>query len=238
MWATLNETLLDEANLDAMQIEYGASDRATKALHLSWSIVAKRCWTMSKHSAPPDANAKLLATGTSEAAEGVRATAAALLKSHHKNVLSLENAAASGVQDAKSLWKDCLFVQMQPVRLMWEFYRRDKYSTQSPLGRHLMNGMLGIMADNKIAEDIHADLRLAAKGNSNLKLARANIQDIINNSTVIQDRGMPHDCQVTEDCAPLCPGMMESFCYLVTLVAILVFHEKCCINADCSATSS
>ena len=199
LWDTIHRTLLNEANLNDMQIKYGCSDYATKALHLSWSIVSKRAWTLSKHSAPPDVNAKILTTGRGATPEAIRTTAAGLMKSHHENVLSLESAAASGISDAKSLCRDCQFLQMQPIRLMWEYYRRDKYSAQSPLGRHLMNGLLGILADNKIAEDIHADLRLASKGNSNLKLAKANMQDIINNSAVIEKRGMAHNTAVSED---------------------------------------
>ena len=117
---------------------------------------------------------------------------------------------ANGVPDAKALWNDCLFLQTQPIRLMWEYYRRDKYNSQSALGQHLLQGMLAILADNKIAEDIHADLRLTTKGNSNLKLSRANIQDVINNSTVIEQRNMSHSIAVNEDfildlavCAPV-----------------------------------
>ena len=210
LWATFSGTLLDEANLDSMRIVYGASEHATKALHLSWSIGAKRGWTMSKHSAPPDVNALLLKTGHGASVEAKRANAVAQLRTHHESALSLESAVANGVREAKALWNDCLFLQTQPIRLMWEYYRRDKYNSQSALGQHLLQGMLAILPDNKIAEDIHADLRLTTKGNSNLKLSRANIQDVINNSTVIEQRNMSHSIAVNEDfildlavCAPV-----------------------------------
>ena len=82
LWLTFYQTLLDESNLDEMQIEYGRSDLATKALHLAWSIGARRGWTMSKHSGPPDGNALLLAPGP-----GNRATLAAeTMKQQHANV--------------------------------------------------------------------------------------------------------------------------------------------------------
>ena len=118
---------------------------------------------MSKHSAPPEANAKVLKPTRNAADTAIRATAADEMKRQHENVLLLENA-VHAVADAKTLWRDCLFLQTQPIRVMWEFFRRDRYDPRSPLGRHLLSGMLGILPDNKIAEDIHADLRLASKG--------------------------------------------------------------------------
>ena len=163
LWRTLHYTLLDESNLNSMRIQYGPSDSATKALHLAWNIASTRGWTMSKHSAPPEANAKVLKPTRNAADTAIRATAADEMKRQHENVLLLENA-VHAVADAKTLWRDCLFLQTQPIRVMWEFFRRDRYDPRSPLGRHLLSGMLGILPDNKIAEDIHADLRLASKG--------------------------------------------------------------------------
>ena len=125
---------------------------------------------MSKHSAPPEANAKVLKLAQNAADEAISATAADEMKRQHENVLKLENA-VHAIADAKALWKDCLILQTQPIRVMWEFFRRDKYKPGSPLGRHLLFGMLGIFPDNKIAEDIHGKLRLAAKGNNNLRLS-------------------------------------------------------------------
>ena len=63
--------------------------------------------------------------------------------------------------DAKEVREACLYLDMRPVRLVLEYFRRDKYSASSPLGRHLMMGLVVLLADNKIAEDIHAPLRLA-----------------------------------------------------------------------------
>ena len=153
-----------------MRVQYGPSDSATKALHLAWNITSHRAWTMSKHSAPPEANAKVLkpARNATDAADA--ATAADEMKRQHENVLTLEYA-VHAVADAKTLWRDCLFLQTQPIRVMWEFFRRDRYNTGSPLGRHILQGMLGVLPDSKIAEDIHADLRLASKGNNNLRVS-------------------------------------------------------------------
>ena len=170
LWRTLQYALLDENNLNSMGVEYGPSDSATKTLHLAWSIVSHRGWTMSKHSAPPEANAKVLKLAQNAADEAIIATAAEEMKRQHENVLKLENA-IHAIPAAMTLWKDCLILQTQPIRVMWEFFRRDKYKSKSVLGRLLLTGMLGILPDNKIAEDIHGDLRLAQKGNNNLRLS-------------------------------------------------------------------
>ena len=154
---------------------------------------------MSKHSAPPEANAKVLKLAQNAADEAIIATAAEEMKRQHENVLKLENA-IHAIPAAMTLWKDCLILQTQPIRVMWEFFRRDKYKSKSVLGRHLLTGMLGILPDNKIAEDIHADLRLASKGNNNLRLSKTTIQDIVTNSTVIEQRNMVHAPAITEDC--------------------------------------
>lgn len=196
LWETFSFTLLHERNLDDMKIPLGHSDYCTKTLHLTWTIVAKRGWTMSKHSLPPDVYAKILMSDTSANAAAIKAAVAAMIRRHHRNVLNLENASSV---ESRALCADCLVLQMSAIRLVWEFFRRDKYDHGSPLGRQLLLGLLGTLPDNKIAEDIHADLRLASKGASNLKLAKANIQDIINSSTVIEDRHMDHPTAITED---------------------------------------
>ena len=89
------------------------------------------------------------------------------------------------VADAKQVWEACLFLKMQPVRLLLEYFRRDKYRASSPLGRHLLLGLIALLADNKIAEDIHQGLRLASKGNANDKLSSQVMQDIIGHKAAV-----------------------------------------------------
>ena len=195
LWATLQETLHASHNLDFMQIPMGPSKKATKALHLSWMLTSQRMWTMSKHTAPPDCHARILEPSSDDEAKAASET---LLRTHHENILSLE-AAVHTVADAKEVWSACLYLNMQPVRLMFEYFRHDRYSAASPLGRHLMMGLLAILPDNKIAEDVHASLRLASKGNSNDKLSSQTLQDVINHSSVLEDHSIPHKSSVSKD---------------------------------------
>ena len=196
LWETFSFTLLDERNLDDMKIPLGPSDYCTKALHLTWTIVARRGWTMSKHSLPPDAYAKILVPDTFANAAAIKAAVAATIRRHHTNVLNLEHAMSV---ESRALRDDCLGLQTTAIRLVWEFFRRDRYHHGAPLGRQLLIGLLGTLPDNKIAEDIHADLRLASKGARNLKMSKSNIQDIINTSTVIENRDIDHPTAITED---------------------------------------
>ena len=164
LFGTLRHALLELDSLEFMQIPMGESPQATKTLHLAWTLTAKLAWSMSKESAPPNCYSEILQPGAVFAA--VRQTNADKMKTHHENVLSLE-LARHNFADAAEVWEACLFLNMAPIRLMFEYYRRDKYSAMSPDGRHLMMGMLATLADNKIVEDVHAPLRLASKGNNN-----------------------------------------------------------------------
>ena len=59
LWETL-ALLYDTDKLRFMDIPMGESDWATKALMLSWHIVMRRSWSLSKHSTPPESLAGLL----------------------------------------------------------------------------------------------------------------------------------------------------------------------------------
>ena len=198
LFLTIQDSLLDPAKLDYMEIPFGTSDRAAETLDFCWTLVYFRGWTMTKHTAPPDCYCRLLQPGESDANNTVKQNTAAMLKTHHENVLRLETA-RHAVPDAMTLWTACFFLLMQPVRLIFELFRRDRYAADSADGRHLLTGTVATLPDNKIVEDIHAPLRLAGKHNSNLRLSSANIQDVINHSNVIETRGIPHRAAVDKD---------------------------------------
>ena len=151
---------------------------------------------MSKHSAPPECNANLLRPG--QIFEDLRRTSATMMKIQHTNILALETARHE-LATARELWDACHFANMPPVRLMWEYFKRDKYSANSPDGRHLLIGMLTTLPDNKIVEDIHAPLRLASKGNNNDRLSAPTIQDVINHSNVMEPRNINHSVSVSKE---------------------------------------
>ena len=196
LWATLSNTLFEPRWLNFMEIPLGRSQDAARALAISWSTVTRRAWTLSKHSSPPECYAEVLRPG--DAFEAARQTATASMKRHHENVLALERSVHI-LPDAQKLWDECLWLDMQPVRVLFEYFRRDQYRPTSECGLHLLMGLEATMADNKAVEDIHAPLRIAAKKGSNDKLSSIRTQDIINNSNVLEARGVKHAAAVTKD---------------------------------------
>jgi hypothetical protein len=196
LFKTLEQSLMNPVNLGFMQIGMGQSQRALDTLHLAWSLVAKRAWTCSKSSAPPDCYARVLQPGHEN--EDARQTAVDLMKRHHLNIMTLENNRHEKTE-AQHLWNACLFLKMTPVRLVLEYYRQDRYSPLSKQGCHLMFGLMATMADNKIVEDVHAPLRLESKGNTNFKLSPSTIQDVINHSNVLEQRNILHEATVSKD---------------------------------------
>ena len=57
-------------------------------------------------------------------------------------------------------------------------------------GRHLLQGHLLTLPDNKIVEDVHQPIRLDSKGNVNRKQRSLRIQDIVAASEVLEKRGV------------------------------------------------
>ena len=107
-----------------------------------------------------------------------------------KNILLLEELQRWD-DSAATLWQDIVFLRSSAVRLSYEFFHRDGMRPSSTAGRHLMNGFMLTVKDNKSVECIHRPLRLDANANSNRKLSAIHIQDIIVNSGVLEKRGIP-----------------------------------------------
>ena len=152
--ATFDLALRSPMYLRIMDIPMGQSEQATKALMLSWHIVSKRAWSLSKHCCPPDSYAGIVANPAVEAA------VANELRSDHMALLSLERTAL--VCDmAERLRNDIYFLQVPAVRVVFELFARDKYSHLSVWGRKVLLGHLKTLPDNKSVEDVHQPLRLS-----------------------------------------------------------------------------
>ena len=119
------------------------------------------------------------------------------MKTEFKNILLLEEL-QSWDDLAVELWQDIVFLRSTAIRLTYELFHRDGMSPSSIAGRHLMKGFMITVKDNKSVEDIHHPLRLDSNANNNRKLAAFHIQDIIVNSGVLEQRGIPHRVQVTK----------------------------------------
>ena len=189
LWDTLAQ-LQNSEKLRFMEIPMGESVWATRSLLLSWNVVMRRSWSLAKHSAPPESLSGLL-----DPAEETRTMTANKLKAEHQHFLLLERRALT-LDDAAHLRKDIIFLDSPAVRVVFEFYARDKYDPMSASGRQTLRGHIVTLADNKIVEDIHQPLRLNARANINRKLSFRNIQKIILASEVLEKRGIAHPSRV------------------------------------------
>ena len=82
------------------------------------------------------------------------------------------------------------------MRIVFEFYARDKYAPSSRSGQNALVAHIWSVTDNNIVEDIHQPLRLNACANVNKRMSPRTIQDIILRSEVLDKRGIPNAWQV------------------------------------------
>ena len=122
----------------------------------------RRAWSPSKHSAPPESLANLLSDSDAKMTR-----AAEQLRSEHEHSLLLERAATT-VGDAEILRKAFIFLDADVVRIVYEFYARDRYDPSSRSGSWALRALLQSFADNKLIEDVHQPLRLDARANVNM----------------------------------------------------------------------
>ena len=100
---------------------------------------------------------------------------------------------------ARQLWNDMDFLKSQPIRLLFSFFERDQWRPESTAGRKLLTGLLYVLPDSKIVEDVHGDLRKEAKSHPNAKLTPSHVQEIIVRSKVFASRGVHHPAEVSRD---------------------------------------
>jgi len=97
------------------------------------------------------------------------------------------------VEGAGLLWDDLLISRSSVIRVLHMLYERCGFDSEHcTAGRNLLMGILQSFPDNKIVEDIHNDLRRNARSHPNPVLRLAHMQDLVTNSSVLQQRNIPH----------------------------------------------
>jgi hypothetical protein len=190
---TLRDTLSSPANLSYMGIEEGDTVLAERALMLAWHIVAHRAWSLAaRYERPPECYAGLLS------GDRVRAEAAALQMQHSwAALMSLEQRRLHSAS-AQRLWNDIDFATSAPTRLLHIFFEREQYRVCCLRGLRLLRGMLEVLPDNKIVEDVHNCIRRDGKGASNDMRGPLRLQHVVMRSGVLEQRGVPHTAAVTK----------------------------------------
>ena len=193
LYNTLYNACVHEEYMEDMQMPFGNSKIGTDVLQFAWRLVGRRSWSLTKHSCPPESYARILQVGSPE----IQRQTAEKLKREHLNFLKLE-ADRHTVPAANDLWKDIIFLLSRPVRILFEFFKRDRYSPDSPAGQDVLRGFLITMESNKSVEDIHQPIRMAAAANQNKKLSKQTIQDLIVHSGSLEARSVHHGATVTK----------------------------------------
>ena len=104
------------------------------------------------------------------------------------------------VEGARLLWDDLLISRNSVIRVLHMLYERDGFDSENcTSGRRMLMGLLQILPDNKIVEDVHNDLRRNAKSHPNPMLRLAHMQDLVMNSSVFADRKVPHAPALTKE---------------------------------------
>ena len=159
---------------------------------LSWAIISERAWSFAaRHSCPPDEYADFFAQEVSAQAESV-----SVMMTHAGNVYWLDRERHVD-HDARELWNDCHSLQSKVVRIIYAFFERD--GVGSIAGKQVLRGCEETLADNKGVEELHHHCKMDARGRANKRQPAWHLQHIVNNSNVIEGRGMKHNARVTKE---------------------------------------
>jgi hypothetical protein len=117
------------------------------------------------------------------------------MKKCWKQILALEHRMQSD-HAAKQLHEDLDFLKCKPLRLTFCFFERDRWKHDSSAGRKMLSGLLKVLPDSKIVEDLHGNVRNDAGANRTRKLSMPSIFDIVTRSHVFKERNIKHNCSV------------------------------------------
>ena len=196
---TIRGALFDPGNLRYVRVLEGDSTEQGRLLvermhEGALAVVGQRAWSFAvRYGSPPETFVGMLSSSAHDTL-----AASTLMKSNWRRVLKLEQLRHE-VCDAKTLWQAVApVVGHMPVRMLFILYERDRFKHDSVAGKRLLYGLLKVFADNKIVEDIHGKLRLAAKANANTLMTYSHMQDVVNASGVLEARKIEHRAVVTK----------------------------------------
>lgn len=197
MWSTIEHSLFDANSLRFVGLPPGACDAesnriADKMLMLVWHVVSHRAWSLSRHCVPPECYANVASLDAADAEQGMIS-----MKTAWTNLMKLEQR-LHDLPAAGQLWEDLDFARSQPIRLMFCFFERDQWRCSSVAGRKHLSGLLCVLPDNKIVEDVHGAIRKESKANVNSKLTSTRIQDVVMRSLVFESRKIRHPASLTK----------------------------------------
>lgn len=154
-----------------------------KATRYIVSLMGQRAMSLSKHSAPPYSWAQVISQEPCAIED---------LKLDWKYLTEIENSKAPFAQ---VLAEDLRLCFDAPTRLVCLQY----LAGEVDLAVQTLRSILGSLPDAKVVEDVHQRLRVSQQKHSNDVMTRTKIQMIVNQSGVLEERGVKHVGKVTKD---------------------------------------
>ncbi len=192
---TIMDALLDAGSLSKMGIGLGASAIASRLLSLVLRIISHRAWSLAvRHHGPPECYAALLPLAPTQGKQA----AAHMMRDQWNRLMLLEQKRAT-YEPAAKLWGDISYAKSSPIRLLHVLFEKDRWSPASIAGQHTLRGLLETLPDSKLVEDLHNAVRTDARKCRTDKRCTVRVQDVLNSSTVFEDRGINHSCRVQKD---------------------------------------
>ena len=173
---------------------------AKKVMNLVCHLMSLRLWSSSRYSHPPESYSLLLSDDPE-----VKDECGAMMECEHMWLLAFEQDLAS--QSAphphvKMLHRDFCLILNHPTRLLMDAFETGQYNTNfektMEATKHLITILCQTLPDNKIIKDIHGYIRKEAKSNNSEKLTCENIQSIVRNCTVLEQRRIDHPSSISE----------------------------------------
>ncbi len=177
-----------------------------KVMNLVCHLMSLRLWSSARHSHPPESYSLLL----SDYPE-VKDDSGLCMEGSHHWFLEFERKLASEEAPhphVKMLHRDFCLILNHPTRLVMDAFEIGQYNNSSEeameAAKHLITIWCQTLPDNKIIEDIHGYIRKEAKSNISEKLTCENIQSIVRNFNVLEQRGINHPSSISEETSICC----------------------------------
>lgn len=120
------------------------------------------------------------------------------MRADFESILQLEQAACDAGTTLPIL--QALKPVLTPVvRIMYMLFESDRFRFTSEGGRHILTGLLKVLPDSKIVEDLHSVIRVQRNSQKNKKQTCHQIQELVTQSKVLEERGVRHAAKIDRE---------------------------------------
>ena len=162
------------------------------ALQYVTSLLSERTSSLAKHSVAPFAYASLL----DEWDIGSQTQCLQKMKTDWKLLLKLEESDGTAFG---SLCEDLRLTLDTPTRLLMTCLEVVKFRSAPAEALQILRGMVEVVPDSKVIEDIHQRLRVLARSRPNERVSDACIQQTVNQCNVLDARNVKHDVSINRE---------------------------------------